>query len=180
MPADPTQRPAPSEPTDETPGDGADETTASAGKGRKLVALAAVLLAVALGAGVAYSQFGAIDRTVQDVFGPAGDAEGAPIEYGEFALIDGLVVNPAQSGGARYLMVSIGLESEDPAVLEEVTTKDVVVRDAINGLLSAKTAETLTDITQRDSVKQEIRQRINAILAEGEIERLYFTQFMLQ
>lgn len=172
-----TETPGVPEPTD----DGAEATPAG-GKGKKIVVLAAVLVALVGGAGVAFSQFGAIDRTAQALFGPAGEAEedDAPIEYGEFMQIDGLVVNPAETGGSRYLMVSLGLEAADAAVLEEVGLKDVVVRDAIIGHLSGKTVETLSDISTREGMKEEIRALINGILAEGEIDRLYFTQFMLQ
>ena len=101
------------EPTD----DGAEPAQAGGG-GKKIVVLAAVLVALVGGAGVAFSQFGAIDRTAQSLFGPSGEAEeDAPIEYGEFMQIDGLVVNPAGTGGSRYLMVSLGLEAADAAVL---------------------------------------------------------------
>lgn len=152
------------------------------GKGRKIAVVLAIVVGAGLGAGVAYSQFGVIDRTAQGLLGADNDTGGAkkPVKYGEFMQIEGLVVNPAGTGGVRYLMVSVGLEAADPAVLEEVTAKDVVVRDAVIGLLSAKTVETLADIGNRDGMKEEIRLTINGILGKGEIDRLYFTQFMLQ
>ena len=54
------------------------------------------------------------------------------------------------------------------------------MRDAIIGHLSGKTVDTLSDISNREGIKEEIRALVNEILAEGEIDRLYFTQFMLQ
>jgi flagellar FliL protein len=157
------------------------ETETSGGKGRKLLVFVGLFLALLGGAGVSFSQFAQIDRAAQALRGGDGETEeDEPIEYGEFVQIDGLVVNPAGTGGARYLMVSIGLEAADAAVLEEVGTKDIVVRDAIISHLSGKTIETLADISNRDGIKEEIRALINEIVSEGEIDRLYFTQFMLQ
>ncbi len=158
----------------------AAEPPASGGKKGKLV-LAAVLVAAALGAGVAYSQFGAVDRTAQKFLGPAeAEAEEAPTEYGEFMQIEPLVINPAGTGGSRYLMVNVGLESAEPAVLEEVALKDIVVRDLINDRLSTKTVEELANVGNREALKEELRALLNGVLAKGEVDRLYFTQFMLQ
>ena len=177
--------PAPNAPAPDAPEPAPDAAPppAGAGKKRKLLVLAAVLVAAVLGAGLAYSQFGALDRTARGLLGSdAAEAAGedAPIEYGEFTVIDGLVINPAGTDGARYLMVSVGLEAADPAVLEEVAGKDIVLRDAAIGLLSGKTIPVLADISQREGLKEELRALVNRTLREGEIDRLYFTQFMLQ
>lgn len=159
----------------------ASEQASGGGKKRKVIVLGAVLLAAALGAGVAYSQFGTVDRTAQRFFEDSEEeATDPPIEYGEFAQLEPLVVNPAETGGSRYLMVSVGLESAEPAVLEEIAAKDIVVRDLINDVLSTKTVPVLSDVGNREALKQEIRTLLNGILSEGEIDRLYFTQFMLQ
>ncbi len=159
----------------------ADEQPSPPNKKRKVVVLAALLVAIALGAGVAYSQFGMIDQTAQKFLGePEEEPTDMPIEYGEFAQLEPLVINPAETNGSRFLMVGVGIESADPAVLEEVALKDIVVRDLVNDVLSTKTVEMLSDVSNRDSLKQEIRLLINTHLSEGEIDRLYFTQFMLQ
>ncbi|MEM1042263.1 MAG: flagellar basal body-associated FliL family protein [Bacteroidota bacterium] len=149
------------------------------GRGRGRVILAAALLAAAgLGATVAYSQFGAVDRIVNAQQDDPEDVP--PVEYGEFMQLEPLVVNPAETGGARFLMVSVALESAEAAVLEEVALKDVVVRDAINYALSQKTVGTLGDVGSREAIKEEIRTLVNGLLSEGTVDRLYFTQFMLQ
>lgn len=166
--------------TPDVPDDAAPTAPAS-GKKRKFVVLAAVLVAAGLGASVAYSQFGAVDRTTQRFFSsPEHDSAEEPIEYGEFMQLEPLVVNPAETGGARYLMISVALESAEAAVLEEVTLKNVVVRDAINQALSKKTIGVLADVNNREAIKAEIIALINGLLDEGTIDRLYFTQFMLQ
>ncbi|MDX1532104.1 MAG: flagellar basal body-associated FliL family protein, partial [Rhodothermales bacterium] len=130
-----------------------------------------------LGGALAYAQFGTLDRLLGS--DPAADEE-APIEYGEFKEITGLIVNPAGTGGSRYLMVSVGFESASADPLAEIEEKNVVVRDTVIALLSAHSVEALTDYARRDGLKAEIRTAVNSILRRGEIDRLYFTQYILQ
>ena len=108
------------------------------------------------------------------------EEETEPLEYGEFKEIDNLIINPTGTHGKRYLMVKIGFESDAPAVLEELTIKDVVVRDAIVRYLSSQSVPDLAAIEKRDSLKGGLRKRINGILEKGTITRLYFTQYVIQ
>ena len=152
------------------------------GKGRfRLILIPLILLAAAGGAWVAYSQYGTLAGTAA-ALGLGGDANDAekPIEYGEFMEIDGLVINPANSEGRRYLMVKLGLESNKGAVLEELKQKEVVVRATVLKLLAAHTVEDLANIELRAQIKEELRSAVNAILRKGEVDRLYFTQYVLQ
>ena len=150
------------------------------GKSRFLMILIPlILLGVGGGGVVAYSQYMAI--TTMGYESPVEEEEGAePVEYGEFMEMENLIINPDGSSGKRYLMVKIGLESDKAKALAEVTAKDVVVRDAILRNLSARTVEELASIEQRESLKDSLRAAINAILEEGEVTRLYFTQYVLQ
>ncbi len=106
--------------------------------------------------------------------------EEAPVEYGEFLELDNLIINPSGTDGTRYLMVKIAFESGEPAALEELTTKNVVVRDAILRFLQSKTVEELSAIDQREVIKEDLRIAMNDILEKGTITRLYFTQYVLQ
>jgi flagellar FliL protein len=103
-----------------------------------------------------------------------------PIRYGQFTELQGFIVNPAGTGGTRYLMVNIGLESSKAAVLEEIKEKEVVVRDIVLKLLSQRTVEELADISLRPQLKETLRDTINSVLHKGKIDRLYFTQYVLQ
>ncbi len=77
-------------------------------------------------------------------------------------------------------MVNLGLEVNKESVLEELSQKDMVVRDTVLRLLSARTVAELADISLRETIKQELMQEINRVLAEGKVQRLYFTQYVLQ
>ena len=150
---------------------------------RMMLVVVAVLLVPALVGGyLAYSHFGQIAEAVASTGAGAGDdtATDSATTYGQFTSIDELLINPKNSGGKRFLVVSLGVETKSPAVIGELAQKDVVVRDAILQLLSERTSDELAAIERRDSLKQQIIFRLNGILQEGDIDRLYFTQYLLQ
>ena len=138
----------------------------------KLVLLLPVL-ALALGGGGGYYQY-------QRAAAPDAPVEAAagPVEYGEFATLPGVIVNPAGSGGRRYLMVDLALEADEETV-EEVGTREVVIRDVVVRVLGGKTVEELAAIGDREVIKDTLRASVNAVL-EGEVDRLYFTQYVIQ
>ena len=144
--------------------------------------LAVVLLALGAGGYVAYSQYVTLATTASKVGlgGGSEEEEEKPVEYGEFLEIEGLVVNPSDSEGRRFLMVKLGLESSKAAVLEEVESKQVVVRDTVLKLLARRTVVELAAVELRTELKEELRAAVNGVLREGEVQRLYFTQYVLQ
>lgn len=159
------------------------EPVAEAPKRRWLPLALAVVIPAALGAWIAVSQQASIGGLLGNEAVAAGAEEtpvAEPIEYGAFSEIQGLIVNPAGTEGLRYLMVNVGFESAEPKALEELTTKEIAVRDAILKILSEKTVPQLSNIGLRDSLKSEIRDTVNVILSDGQVDRLYFTQYVLQ
>jgi flagellar FliL protein len=154
-------------------------------KRRWLPIAAAVVVPAVLGAWVAVNQQASLAAVLggpeAGVEAPVEEEpEADPMQYGEFLELQGLIVNPAGTEGLRYLMVHVGFESEETKALEELTAKEIAVRDAVIKILSAKTVPQLSDIGRRDSLKVEIRDTVNGMLRDGQIDRLYFTQYVLQ
>lgn len=149
-------------------------------KGMLLILLPLILVGLGGGGYMAYSQYVALAALGYDSEEAAAEAEGEPTEYGDFLELDNLIINPSGSEGKRYLMIKIGFESDEAKTLEELTEKDVVVRDEILRFLSSKTVDELAAIEQRDQLKQDLREIINGKLTDGMITRLYFTQYVLQ
>ncbi len=158
-----------------------------------------ILLSTAASAGVVYVQYGQVDQALQSIpyVDQAGQVAGAipyvgssadtsasasskPQEYGSFTRMQGLVINPADSGGERYLAVSLAFESKSNSVMQEIKRKKVVVRDATLSLLSEQTVDELANPDRRGALKKKLLKKINAILSSGTVDRLYFTEFVLQ
>ncbi len=149
-----------------------------------LMILPVIFIPAAVGGFLAYSQYVSLAQAAVSNGLHIGIVEKAagtePIRYGQFATINDLLINPKQSGGKRFLVLSLGVETKSSSVIAELDEKEIVVRDAILQLLSEHTAEELASIELRESLKEEVVSRLNSILQSGEIDRLYFTQYLLQ
>ncbi len=96
-----------------------------------------------------------------------------------YAIKD-IVVNPAGTGGSRFLSVSFGFELNSPGLEEEFAAKEPVVRDALITILSSKTVAQLTDAKQKEIVRYQIRKRVSKLMGTEELIGVYFTDFVLQ
>ena len=143
------------------------------------------LLALVLGVGTTFwlTQFGPLAGSANAAELAEGDSEPdpEPVEYGAFAELDGIVVNPAGTDGRRYLMIKVGVEAESEKTLARLDELKPAAVDAVIGLLSAQPVERLVDITKRDSIKAEVHARFDEMLGEdGPLSRIYFTQYVMQ
>jgi flagellar FliL protein len=107
-------------------------------------------------------------------------AEGGAAEGAAVHLLENLVLNPAASGGARYLLLSVAIEVGNAKAGEDFKTRDAELRDIILTALGTKTVEDLTEITHRETFKSELQIAINARFGKKAVKSLYFPQFVVQ
>ncbi len=144
-----------------------------------LILIPLMILSAVGGGFLAYSQYPMLAEIAATINGEEEEEE-EPLEFGEFMELSNIVVNPADSEGRRLLMLSVGMETAEPSILETVTAREMVVRDTIIKILGTRTVDQLANIQERNALKDEIRLAVNSILSEGEISRMYFTQYVLQ
>lgn len=94
--------------------------------------------------------------------------------------IENLVLNPAGSNGARFLMVNATFELKDEAAKESAKEKEAEARDIILALLGKKTVDQLTDISQRDGIKKEVLAAVAPLFPKGTVTKVFFPQFVIQ
>jgi flagellar protein FliL len=112
--------------------------------------------------------------------------------------IDDIVVNPAGTGGSRYLSGLIGVEMDVPKAEGEakgkaegegesaakakspLDEKGPQLRDALISLLSSKTIDQLTSVEQKDLLRTEIMESFSKILAPAKIHNIFFLDYVLQ
>jgi len=94
--------------------------------------------------------------------------------------ISSIVVNPAGTGGSRFLSASFGFELESQALVQEFQQKEPVIRDALITILSSKTVAQLTDPKQKEIVRYQIRKRVSQIMNTEGVSGVYYTDFVLQ
>ena len=95
-------------------------------------------------------------------------------------VVDNLVLNPAGSGGTRFLMVNATFEMKDAAAEELMKARDAEVRDVLLALIGHKTVDELTDVSKREDMKKEILASMAPLFPAGTIRRVYLPQFVIQ
>lgn len=108
-----------------------------------------------------------------------GGKEGAGAEA-PVLMLDNLVLNPANSGGSRFLLLTVALEVSSATTMEEFKKRDAELRDIILTALGTKSVEQLTDISLREKFKTEISAAVESRFGKKTVKRLYFPQFVVQ
>jgi flagellar FliL protein len=108
------------------------------------------------------------------------EGEGAAAEGASVHLLENLVLNPAASGGSRFLLLSVAIEVGSPKAGEDFKTRDAELRDIILTALGVKTVDELTEIARREQFKTELKTAINAKFGKKAVKSLYFPQFVVQ
>lgn len=118
----------------------------------------------------------------------AEDGEGATVEGAatkppptgmSVTNIGTFTVNLRGSGGGRVLRVEVQVETK-VAQAESVTVKSAQIRDSIITAVSDYTWSELEGTDGKVRLRDELLTRVNGITAPTVVDRLYFTQFVVQ
>jgi len=102
-----------------------------------------------------------------------------PAEIGVLLPIGEFMTNINDVAGSRYVKVDVTIESSEAGAQEKIDKYMPVIRDSIQGILSAKTVADL-DIRNRDNLKKEIQEDINRKIGSDTVNNVYFTSFIMQ
>jgi flagellar FliL protein len=158
-------------------GDGAESTEAPKRKLKLPLVPILALLGIAAGVGIGLFVTGPVlaKRRAAAVAKPV-QAAGPTVVH----AIENLVLNPAGSGGTRFLMVTATFELRDGGAEQTMKDHEAEVRDRILALLGKKTVDELSDISQRDGVKKELLAAVSPLFPKGAVIRVFFPQFVIQ
>jgi len=94
--------------------------------------------------------------------------------------LDQFIVNLFSEDGSRYLKTTINLEMSLEELATELDAKKPLIRDIIIKALSAKSYEEISTIAGKENLKDEIVANVNAVLKDGKINNVFFTDFVIQ
>lgn len=94
--------------------------------------------------------------------------------------LDSFTVNLKSDNGRRYLKVTISLELEGEELSLELDAKSPVIRDRIIRILTSKTLEEISSKKGKQKVSDQIMNTLNAMISDGQIQGIYFTEFVIQ
>jgi len=110
----------------------------------------------------------------------AEEAEEDSPEFGLIYKVEDVIVNPAESKGAQFLIMNIGLEVKEEGDLSELETKDPKLRDLLISTISAKTIDKLDGADDKENLRLEIKQKISKLLPKKHLKNVYFTNYIIQ
>jgi len=158
-----------------------DTADAAAGGSKKkliIIIVAVLLVLVAAGVGAYIYLGGEKDK------GPAGQQQVDPEKQGKavgpMVNIDSFIVNILDDEQSRYLKAAITIEVDSDRAGQEINERMPQVKDAILLLIGNKTFAELNDLQGKLQLRAELINRINGILVNGKVKRIFFTDFVVQ
>ncbi|MEZ4483702.1 MAG: flagellar basal body-associated FliL family protein [Syntrophotaleaceae bacterium] len=159
------------------------ETGADGKKSKKMLIIIAAALVVVLGGGAAaffLLKGGDDPDPAVQAAAPSSPAAPAQGTIGPMVEIEPFIINILDDQGTRYLKAAITLETDNDPVVEEINQRMPQIRDAILLLVGNKTFSELADLQGKLQLRSEIRERLNKLLAGGRVQKIYFTEFVVQ
>lgn len=94
--------------------------------------------------------------------------------------VGNLVLNPLNTNGTRFLLVSAAFEVRDAGLIRQMEGRDSELRDLLNRTLGSRTVEELSDLAQREPLRVEIREQMEEMFGAGSVRKVYLPQFVIQ
>ena len=127
----------------------------------------------------------------------AGDDEAAEGEDGAEAVVEvekgdpvyhkldpAFVVNLPPGASVKMLQLALEVMTRTPSVVETLKANDPMIRHHLLNLLEQQQATDLLTVEGRETLQQAIHEllseRLKALKEPGEIEGVFFTQFVMQ
>jgi flagellar FliL protein len=117
---------------------------------------------------------------------PAVGAEAAAVKKApadakqESVIMSKLLVNVADTMGARYLLVSLSVVGNTSDFKQKMTDHDAQLRDMACGDLATKTLSDLEKPGERNVIRNELITGFNNILGDSMVQEIYLTEFAIQ
>ena len=101
-----------------------------------------------------------------------------PVFIGKLIPLETFLVNLAQSGANRLVKINMELEVSNADVQAEIDHLKPKIRDIIIIIVSSKSFKELSNKEGKNSLREEIKDQVNLFLTKGQINRVYFTEFL--
>lgn len=101
-------------------------------------------------------------------------------QIGPMVEIEEFIVNLLDMDTTRYLKANITLEVDSEITVEEIQARMSQVRDAILLLAGNKNFSELRDLQGKMQLRAELLGHINTLLEKGQVNKIYFTNFVIQ
>ena len=159
----------------------AGEAGTSKGGLSLIVVLLIALVCLGVGAGGAFFLLGGGAEAAESAAAVEPEPAQPALDLKERVVaLEPFVVNVTGDGYPRYLKLKIELEADTLETRQEVEARLAQIRDAVILLLSSKRLEDIGGFEGKSLLKDDLRDRVNALLEGGEVHAVLFTEFVVQ
>ncbi|MBL1212533.1 MAG: flagellar basal body protein FliL [Ignavibacteriae bacterium] len=103
------------------------------------------------------------------------------VELGKYIYsVDDIIVNPAGTDGKRLLLTSVGFDVVNEECMKELESKEILVKDMIISTLSEKSLSKLRNWNYKDSLRFEIAANMKNFMPGINVNKVYFSKFIIQ
>ncbi len=113
-------------------------------------------------------------------FAPGGRAEAVSRGPAYVFRVGTIVVNVAETNGRRYLRTTVELAAPSSKEMRRLEEHRTPLVDAAIGVLGATPLESLLDHAKRETLKTEMRGRLNEAVGGQPVNQVFFTEFVIQ
>lgn len=174
--AEQTAAPAPAE----------SASSSSGNKPTLFILLAVINMAVVMGVG-AMLYLGqkkkeaepGIDDVIKGEHEKVKEEEHSKEFIGKLVPLETFLVNVGNTRGRKLVKINMELEVSNAEVQEEVEKIKPKIRDYIIIITSSKNYAEISTREGKDALRDEIKNQINLFLTKGQINKVYFTEFIL-
>jgi flagellar protein FliL len=99
---------------------------------------------------------------------------------GPVVALEPFVVNLDEPGTARYLKMTVQLELVNEHDGEAIEKSKQVIRDEVLSYLSGLHVKDTLGATAKDTIREALMKRIEAVVGEHKVRRMFFQEFMVQ
>jgi len=144
------------------------------GNNNNLMKLIAIfLLMVIVAAGTSYGVITYLTSTQQE------EQKEEKKEFGPTYTLGDFTVNLSDSGGYQFIKASIVVEVSDEKVIEELEKRSPQLRDVLISNMREASVDEIEEPGAK-TLKRNIKNELNTVLNEGQIENVWFTQLVIQ
>jgi len=142
-----------------------------------------VVLMLGLGGGLfmMWSKMSALDTQIKAQTSEEPEKQAVLEEpLGIVVPMETFIVNLADKGGTRYLRLTIGLELGTKELKKELEKRMPQVRDSILMILPTKRFADISTAEGKTTLRNEIMEKLNSFLSQGNVTNIYFKEFVVQ
>ena len=111
---------------------------------------------------------------------PAKEEKSGKEITGPVVPLDPFVVNLDEPGNARYLKMTVQLEMVGEKDAEIIEKSKQVIRDDVLGYLSGLHVKDTLGAGAKDAIREALMKKIEAIVGDHKVRRMFFQEFMVQ